>query len=112
MNDKPIFASPAQAIEVMYGMLARLSALVMWTLIALVHLSVLLFALVACWAAGVTAQDVATAYLQMRQTMPAEVLSFLGVSAASLLAGWLWVLRSIHRATGATWLMKYLLKGQ
>ena len=82
----------------------------MWTLIALAHLAVLVLALTACWLMGVTATDVVTAYQQLRQTMPAEVLSFVGVTAASLLGAWLWALRKVQAAIGGTWLANYLMK--
>lgn len=92
-------------------MLARLSALVVWTLIGLVHLGLLLVLLAGCWLFGVTAADVAAAYMRLRQTMPVEVLSFVGLSAGTLVAGWLWLLRKIHRASGGLWLHNYLMKG-
>lgn len=111
MKQTPIFHSEAQAIEVLFSMLARLSALVVWVLIALVHLGLLLVLLAGCWLFGVTAADVAAAYVRLRQTMPVEVLSFLGVSAGTLLAGWLWMLRKVHQATGGLWLSSYLMRG-
>lgn len=82
----------------------------MWTLIALVHLALLVIALTACWLMGVTAADVAAAYVRMRQTMPVEVLSFLGVSAGTLIALWLWAIRKVHKAIGGSWLPEYLMK--
>lgn len=91
--------------------MVRLSRLVVWTLIALAHLAVLVLALAACWLMGVTATDVVTAYQQLRQTTPAEVMSFAGVSVASLLAAWLWALRKVQAAIGGTWLANYLMKG-
>jgi len=111
MSQTPLFNSPAQALNVLFSMLARLSALVMWILIALVHLALLVLALAACWLMGVTAADVTTAYLHMRQTMPVEVLSFVGVSAGTLFAAWLWMLRKMHKASAGTWLTAYLMKG-
>jgi hypothetical protein len=111
MQQTPIFQSEAQAIEVMFSMLARLSALVVWVLIALVHLGLLLVLLAGCWLFGVTAADVAAAYMRLRQTMPVEVLSFLGVSAGTLLAGWVWFLRKAHQASAGLWLTKYLMRG-
>lgn len=110
MKQTPIFHSEAQAIEVMFSMLARLSALVVWVLIALAHLGLLLILLAGCWLFGVTAADVASAYLRLRQTMPVEVLSFLGVSAGTLFAGWIWFLRKAHRATAGLWLTNYLMR--
>jgi hypothetical protein len=111
MKQTPIFHSEAQAIEVMFSILARLSALVMWVLIALVHLGLLLVLLAGCWLFGVTAADVAAAYVQLRQTMPVEELSFVGVSVGTLLAGWLWFLRKAHQASAGLWLTNYLMKG-
>ena len=60
---------------------------------------------------GVTATDVVTAYQQLRQTMPAEVLSFVGVTAATLAAAWVWAMRKVQAAIGGTWLANYLMKG-
>ena len=91
-------------------MLVRLSRLLVWTLIALAHLAVLVVAMAACWLMGVTAADVVTAYQQVRQTMPVEVLSFVGVSAASVFAAWLWMLRKVQQTSSATWLSAYLMK--
>lgn len=110
MSNTPIFNSPAQAVETLFSIVVRLSRLVVWTLIALVHLAALVVALATCWLMGVTAADVAAAYQQLRQTMPAEALSFVGVSAASLLAGWLWAMRKVQQAIGGTWLASYLMK--
>ena len=111
MKQTPIFHSEAQAIEVLFSILARLSAFVVWTLIGLVHLALLLVLLAGCWLFGVTAADVSAAYVSLRQTMPVEVLSFVGVSAATFFAAWLWMLRKIHRASGGFLLTNYLMKG-
>lgn len=111
MQQTPIFQSEAQAIEVMFSMMARLSALLVWTMIALAHLGLLLVLLAGCWLFGVTAQDVAQAYLHLRQTMPGEVLSFVGVSAGAVVAAWLWLMRKLHKATANTWITAYLMKG-
>ena len=100
MTEQPIFNSPAQAIETLFSIVVRLSRLVVWTLIALAL----------CWLNGVTAADVAAAYQQVRQSWPVEVLSFVGVSAASLLAAWLWAMRKVQRAVGGMWLANYLMK--
>ena len=90
--------------------MVRLSRLVVWTLIALAHLALVVIALALCWLNGVTAADVAAAYQQVRQSWPVEVLSFVGVSAASLLAAWLWAMRKVQRAVGGMWLANYLMK--
>ena len=91
--------------------MVRLSRLVVWTLIALAHLALVVIALALCWLNGVTASDVATAYQQVRQSWPVEVLSFVGMSAATLFAAWLWVMRKVQKASSATWLTTYLMKG-
>ena len=111
MNQSPTPLTHSQAINAVFSMIARLSRLVLWTLIALAHLALLVLALAACWLMGVTAADVTTAYLRMRQTMPVEVLSFVGVSAGTLLAAWLWMMRKVHTASAGTWLTTYLMKG-
>lgn len=91
--------------------MARLSRLVVWTLIALAHLALVVIALATCWFLGVTAADVVAAYLRVRQSMPVEVLSFVGVSAGTVVALWLWAMRKLQKAVAGGWLFAYLMKG-
>lgn len=111
MNETPIFNSPAQAIETLFSIVVRLSRLVVWTLIALAHLALVVIALAACWFLGVTAADVVAAYLRVRQSMPVEVLSFVGVSAGTVVVVRLWAMRRVQKAVAGTWLSAYLMKG-
>lgn len=83
----------------------------MWTLIALVHLALVVIALASCWLMGVTAADVVAAYLRVRQSMPVEVLSFVGVSAGTVVVVWLWAMRRVQKAVAGGWLSAYLMKG-
>ena len=98
------------AIETLFSIVVRLSRLVVWTLIAVAHLAVLVLALAACWLMGVTASDVVDAYQRMRQTMPPEALSFVGVSVGSVLAAWLWAMRKVQKAVAGGWVAAYLMK--
>lgn len=107
---KPTFNSPEKAIETTFTMLARLASVVVWIGLLCMHMLFALLLLALAWATQTTGADT-WAWLQtLLQTMPAAVLSAVGVSILSLLGGYLWLLRKIHQHIGTVALPKYLLK--
>lgn len=108
---KPIFNSTEQAVTVMFSMQARLAALVMWLLVALVHIGLLAIASILVWAFQIQPTEVLAWSQELLQSMPVSVLTAVGVSFLSLLGAYLWVLRWVHAKVGSGWLVTYLLKG-
>lgn len=100
-----------QALDVQFTMLSRLSALVCWLGIGLVHLALWLLLMTALWLAQVSPQDVARVSQQMLQSTPGAVLAALGLSLGTVLTAYAWLLRKVHTAIGGGWLLDYLLKG-
>ena len=101
MEERPLFSSVEQAVEVLWPVTIRLSGLVTWLGLALLHVALVALALLALWATQTTPADVAAAVRQALQSWPGAALGVAGVSALSVLAGYWWLLRGAHRALAA-----------
>lgn len=111
MSETPIFQSTEQALQVLFLLQARLGALVLWVIIAVLHLLGLTLLLTAAWTFQVTPGHVQAAAQQLLQTWPLATLSAAGLSGMSVLAGYWWLVRWVHQRGGRDLLMRYLMKG-
>lgn len=111
MQQEPIFNSPAQAIDVLFTMTARLSNVVMWLAFAVAHLALACAALLALWAWQVTPAAALAWFHTWQNSMPVAALAFVGVSVLSVLSAYLWVIRKLHQRLGTSWLFAHLTKG-
>lgn len=100
MRETPLFNSAEQAVSVLWPVTIRLSALVAWTAIALLHTTLLALALLVLWATQAAPADVIAAGRQMLQSWPASALAAVGVSALTLAGAYWWLLKGLHRAIG------------
>jgi hypothetical protein len=110
MSERPIFESTGHAIEVLFSVTIRLSGLVVWLAISLLHVALLALVLLALWWTQTTPQDVGAAVRQALSTWPAAALGAAGVSALTLLGGYWWLLKRVFRALGRP-LAGHLLRG-
>ena len=104
-------AIPAtKAIGFLMTITPRLSALMMWSLFWLAHLTVAMLLLGLCWAYQVTANDVLQAFQRLRESRPGATLTALGLSGGTLAAGYAWLVRWLHRKASGEWLFEYLTR--
>lgn len=99
MPQQPIFQSTEQAVNVLWHVIGGLAAMVGWLALAVLHTALLVLALLLLWATQTTPAEVASAAQHMLQTWPAAALGAVGVSGASALGAYWWVLKWLHRAT-------------
>lgn len=109
MNN-PLFNSVDQALTVHHRFIARLGALAMWTIFAIIHLTIAVICLALLWWFQLTPVQVVECWEYISQSFPAVVFSALGGSAAGLVAFYSWLIRKLHRASGSP-LADYLMKG-
>lgn len=101
-----------QAVNALFTMIARLSALLMWALIWCAHLTFALALLLGLWAAGLTPADVKAAGHALLQTWPFATAAAAGASVFGLLRWYGWLVRWVHQAPATKgWLFGYLTKG-
>lgn len=106
----PVFNSPEQAITVMFHMLQRLTIVVAWCLVGLAHAGLAVVAGLAMWWFQVTPEAVESAALAAIESRPFVVLSAGGLSVASLVAVYWWLVRWAGRKATSGWLLEYLLQ--
>lgn len=108
---QPIFNSTEQALSVGFNISARLTALVVWTMFAVAHLAVGFLALALLWWFQVTPAATATWISHALESPLPKTYATLGGSVLAIAAGYLWILRRVHRWAGSGLVFDYLLKG-
>ena len=100
MEQRAIFDNTAQAVNVIWHVIGGLASLVGWLALALLHTALLALILLTLWATQTTPTDVTAAAQQAIQSWPAAALGAAGVSGATVLGAWWWLVKRVHRATG------------
>ena len=110
MTGEPFFRSTDEALQVTWYVISQLCRLIAWVVIALAHLALLwLLALVAWWH-HLTPEATAAFGQQLLQSTTAAALGAAGLSGATLLAAWAWLMRQLHRQC-AQYAGRLLLRG-
>jgi hypothetical protein len=105
--DKPLALTPDQAFNALYGITARLSALVAVCLTWLVHLTVLYLLLLALWATGQSPESLMNA---LRSITPGWLVAA-GVSGLTVAALYWKLLRWAHVRMRGGWMTEFLMRG-
>lgn len=96
----PLFHSAEQAVSVLWFAAARLSAIINWLIIGLLHVVLGLLLVLWAWWSHWTPELVQSTFLQSAQSTTAAALGVVGLSGATALALWVWLMRRLHRWLG------------
>lgn len=103
-----IFETVEQSVAVLWRFTGNLVFALAWAWIAIAHLMLLAFALLALWVTQTAPADVWACVRALYQAAPVAALSAAGVSAMTLLALYWKLMRWAQRAIGA-WLARAML---
>ncbi len=109
VSKPPILNTHDGSVELLWRIVIRLSSLLVWLAIALAHVAAVVLLIAVLWWAQVTPQQIEDAALQTLRATTAAFLGFAGLSLATLLSAWVWLLRKLHRLIGCGKLLAYLL---
>lgn len=108
--DKPIFSNAQQAITATFHMNQRLAIYVSWLTLWVVHLGAAFLLLLALWWFQVTPARVEAASLSWLASTHNAVLGVVGVSAVTVVTGYVWLVRWIWARTFGEWHINNLMQ--
>lgn len=94
---QPMFNSPEQAISVLWYATARICAIVNWLIIGALHLALGLGLVLWAWWTHLTPEVLQAAFLASAQSTTAAALGVVGLSGATALGIWVWLMRRLHQ---------------
>jgi hypothetical protein len=96
--EKPLFHSPEQAITVLWHVVMRASPMLGWLAIAVGHSLALWVLAAALWWHQVTPGQAQAALQGFATSTHGAMLGVVGLSGLTLLAGYGWLMKRLHRA--------------
>lgn len=96
--EQPDFDGAEQAINVMWPAMAALAGLLAWGAIWLAHITAAILVMAACWWIGLAPEQLARAARETSESTTLAMLGALGLSGATVLAAWYWLMQRLHRA--------------
>lgn len=105
---EPLFESRQEYEAFVFNGLLRLIKVVTWLLLWLAALSILSLGLLTAWLSGLTGTEAAAALRAAWSSSTAQLLTAVGFSALSLVAGGWWTAKKLHAWLGREVLLKYV----
>jgi len=110
LSERAVFQTSQEAITVMFGMHARMGAVIVWLMLCCAHLALWMAVMTLLWVCEVPPGAVSGWLHALLNSTPVATLSAVGLSALSAFGAYLWFLRWLHGWIGKGWLPRFLLK--
>jgi hypothetical protein len=106
-----VFRTQEEAVEVLWHFMVRMGSLIMWVIIAILHLAAGWLLLAALWYWKVQSEQIAATLHAWSESNAIAVASAFGVSLLTI--GWAYwrLARWAHQSAGTGLVFRYLTKG-